>query len=120
MTSPLPRSPARALRARPAAGLLAMVLLGGYASGLVACARPEPVVITAADIDRDRVTSDELSALIAADHAALADLIATDRFVDLEAIYADPELRELALRLVEHNRALRRLDDTNILVPGAP
>ena len=30
------------------------------------------------------------------------------------------ELRAIALRLVERNRALRRLDDTNVLAPGAP
>ncbi len=120
MSSPLSQSPTRATSARRAAVRRAAALLAVAASGLLACARPEPVVISAADVDRDRIARAELTEQIAADHTALADLIATDRFAGLEAIYADPELRAIALRLVERNRALRRLDDTNVLVPGAP
>jgi hypothetical protein len=120
MSSPLPPSSAPAPSARLPAARRAAILLAGLAGGLLACARPEPVVISAADVDRDRIARAEVTAEIAADHAALADLIASDRFADLEAIYADPELRAIALRLVERNRALRRLDDTNVLAPGAP
>ncbi len=89
-------------------------------SGLAACARPKEDPITAADFDRDQGARAELTAAIAADHLALADLIAADRFIEVEAIYADPELQEIALRLVERTRALRRLAETDVLAPDIP
>jgi hypothetical protein len=89
-------------------------------AGLAACARPQENPITAADFDRDQTARAELTAAIAEDHIALADLIAAERFIEVEAIYADPELREIALRLVERTRALRRLADTDVLAPDLP
>ena len=88
--------------------------------GSGACARPTDAPITAADFDRDQSARAELTAAIAEDHIALADLIAADRFTEVEAIYADPELREIALRLVERTRALRRLAETDVLAPDLP
>jgi hypothetical protein len=111
-----PPPPARAPRARRAA----VCLLAALWSGIAACARPKENPITAADFDRDQRARAELTAAIAEDHIALADLIATDRFIELEAIYADPQLREIALRLVERTRALRRLADTDVLAPDIP
>ena len=89
-------------------------------SGLVGCARPKEKPITAAHFDRDQRARAELTAAIAEDHIALADLITADRVIELEAIYADPELREIALRLVERTRALARLADTDVLAPDIP
>ena len=54
------------------------------------------------------------------DHETLASLIGSDRFESPEAIYSDPELREVALHLVEQARKLRRLADSDVLPPGAP
>lgn len=89
-------------------------------AGLAGCAGREVVPISADTVLRDRVARAEIEAAIAEDHAALADLIASDRFAEIEAIYADPELRAIALRLVDRTHALQRLDDTNVLAPGAP
>ncbi len=111
-----PPPPTRAPRARRAATWLLAVVL----SGIAACARPQENPITADDFDRDRRARAELTAAIAEDHIALVDLITADRFIELEAIYADPELREIALRLVDRTRALRRLADTDVLAPDIP
>jgi hypothetical protein len=92
----------------------------GLASGLLACAKPEARTLTTTEIERDRGTRAELEASIAEDHAALAALIGSDRFEEPSAIYADPELRAIALRLVEQTRQLGRLAETDVLTPGAP
>lgn len=109
-------SSARALRTRRAAVLLCAALL----PTLAACFRPRPVEISAAAVQRDRAARSDLSAAIDEDHRALADLIAEDRFSEVESIYRDPELREIALRLVERTRALGGLDDTDVLAPSVP
>lgn len=124
MPLPFPQPPVRAphRRRREKAGQAPWVpgLLLGLAAGLAACAGREIDALSAEVVQRDRIARAELEATIAEDHAALADLIASDRFVELEAVYADPELREIALRLVEHTQALQRLDDTNVLAPVVP
>ena len=123
MPLPLPQPPVRApYRRRATAGRApwGQGLLIGLAAGLAACAGREVDALSADVVQRDRIARAELEAAITEDHAALADLIASDRFAELEAVYADPELREIALRLVEHTQALQRLDDTNVLAPVAP
>jgi len=106
----------RALRTRRAAALLCAALW----LTLAACARQRPVEISASSVQRDRAARSDLSDAIDEDHRALAALIAEDRFSETEAIYWDPEVRAIALRLIERTRALRDLADTDVLAPGAP
>lgn len=88
--------------------------------GLLGCARPEDPTISTAEYTRDRDARAELAASIAADHETLATMIGDDRFANPTAIYADPELRAIAKRLIEQSRALERLSSTDVLAPGAP
>jgi hypothetical protein len=124
MSIPRPQPLDRALRrCRAAAGggrWTSLLQLFVFFAGLAGCAGREVAPITADTVRRDRTARAEIEAAIAEDHAALADLIASDRFVEIEDIYADPELRAIALRLVDLTRSLQRLDDTNVLAPGAP
>ena len=90
------------------------------AAGALGCARPEPDLLTREDLDRDRLERSELTALIDADHGALAQLISDPRFAEQGVIESDPELRALALRLIGRTRRLNRLADTDVLAPGAP
>jgi len=125
MAHPLPSPPAtsrsrsrsrgRRPRALAFAGLFAAVL-----AALLACARPEDATISSAEFDRDRDARANLSASIAADHAALATMIGEERFADPAKIYADPELRAIAKRLIAQSRELDRLSSTDVLAPGAP
>ncbi len=123
MPIPLPRLRARLLhRCRAVIGdgrcnPIPLLFMMAAAAG---CAGRKVDVISADALQRDRVARAEIEAAIADDHAALADLIASDRFAELETVYADPELRAIALRLTQRTRALERLDDTNVLAPSAP
>lgn len=123
MSIPLPRLRARLLRrcrALAGDGRCNSILLLFMIAAAAGCAGREVDVISADTVQRDRVARAEIEAAIADDHAALADLIASDRFAEIETVYADPELRAIALRLVRRTRSLQRLDDTNVLAPGAP
>ncbi len=123
MSIPPSQPSARAhCRCRAAAGLgrCGPILLLVLTAAVAACAGRNAEKISADVVRRDRAAREALEVAIAEDHAALADLIASDRFAELEAVYADPELRAIALRLVEHTQALRRLDDTNVLAPVVP
>lgn len=114
---PLP-PPARPLAFAVAAVAVATGIAAGIAS--TGCARPPDPIITAEEFDRDRLARADLVAAIAADHEALAAMIATERFETPGAIYTDPELRRLAKRLVDETRALDGLAKTDVLAPGAP
>jgi len=116
MRIPPPPPQARSPRARAAAAPFLAALL----ASLAACTGPRTVDISAAAVQRDRTARADLSEAIAEDHRALADLIASDRFAEQEAIYRDPELREIALRLVERTRALGDLSRTDVLPPEVP
>ncbi|MEZ4280135.1 MAG: hypothetical protein R3F21_11035 [Myxococcota bacterium] len=98
----------------------AILLLFAIVAAFPACAGRQGAEITADVVRRDRVARAEIEAAIAEDHVALADLITSDRFAELETVYADPELRAIALRLTERSRSLEQLDETNVLAPGTP
>ena len=112
----MPPPPARAFRARAAAAPVFAALL----ASLAGCGGTRGAEVSAAAVQRDRAARADLSKAIAEDHHSLADLIASDRFADTEAIYRDRELREIALRLIERTRALGDLSNTDVLAPGAP
>jgi len=120
MVDPLHPRWAPARRARTHRAPWARVAFGvaAIACGF-ACRHRNLAAPIAAELDRDRTRRADLSAEIAADHRALAELIASPRFEDVEAIYADPEVREIAERLIERTRKLARLSGTNVLGPGA-
>lgn len=103
---------------------LVAALVAGIAPALLAgwlgCARPEDPTISAAVYSRDRDTRADLSASIAADHETLTGIIGDERFENPAAIYADPELRAIAKRLIEQSKELERLSSTDVLAPGAP
>jgi hypothetical protein len=86
----------------------------------VACVQPDAGRLTAEAVDRDRTAREAAEAAIAHDHETLSTLIASDRFNDPASIYSDPELREVALHLIEQARKLKRLADSDVLSPGAP
>jgi hypothetical protein len=109
-----------ALLRRSALSPLSAVSALLVAAGALGCARPEPDLLTREDLDRDRLARSELTALIDADHGALAQLICDPRFTEKGVIESDPELRALALRLIGRTRRLNRLADTDVLAPGAP
>lgn len=108
----------------PAHRVTACVLVGGiaicFAAAVGGCARPEELELSPEALDRDRAAREAVAAEIERDHETLASLIASDRFEEPEAIYSDPELRKVALHLVEQTRKLQRLSGSDILSPGAP
>lgn len=101
-------------RARSLVVVLALALAAG------GCARPDELSLSPEDLDRDRAAREVVLAEIERDHETLAALIASDRFGAPDAIYSDPELRAVALHLVEQARKLRRLASSDVLMPGAP
>ncbi|MEZ4332891.1 MAG: hypothetical protein R3F35_14105 [Myxococcota bacterium] len=101
-------------RARRGAALAGLLLLGA------GCAHREREPLSADRVDRDRVAREAVLEAIEQDHAALAALIASDRFDQPKAIYSNPDLRALALHLMEQTRRLRNLADTDVLAPGRP
>lgn len=105
-----------------AAAFSPLVLLAVVAGGLAlaGCLRPDRDTLTVEEFARERSVRERTHAKIEADHAALTALIASDRFEDPEVIYGDPELRALALHLIEQSRKLERLADSDVLAPGAP
>ncbi|MBK7950342.1 MAG: hypothetical protein IPK00_16720 [Deltaproteobacteria bacterium] len=111
-----PHDPASRIAAvaRGVAPAIALALAVG------ACAKPDALSFTPEDLDRDRAAREVTLAEIERDHETLAALIASDRFEAPEAIYSDPELREIALHLVEQARKLRHLADSDVLSPGTP
>jgi hypothetical protein len=105
------------------AGLAFGVGLGavlGIAGCIAGCAGRKAETLSAERLDQDRVAREAVLEAIDRDHAALAALITTDRFEQPESIYSDPELRALALHLIEQTRQLRRLAESDVLAPGAP
>lgn len=88
--------------------------------GATGCAKREVRPLSAERVHRDRAEREATLEAIERDHAALAALIASDRFEQPKAIYADPDLRALALDLIEQNRRLRELAETDVLAPGEP
>lgn len=124
MTRPLhpPPAPLRpaATRRVPGAARSLTLVAGLVAVGGGGCAGREAVAPSTARVDRDREAREAVLAAIEQDHAALAALIASDRFAQPNAIYSDPELRSLALRLIERTRRLRDLAETDFLAPGEP
>lgn len=107
------RSTAR--RAGPALALVVGLFQGG-----AGCARHDVAALSAEHVANDRVAREAVLEAIERDHAQLALLIASDRFEQPKAIYADPELRALALHLIEQTRKLRDLAGTDFLAPGEP
>ncbi|MFO0688675.1 MAG: hypothetical protein U0900_08200 [Myxococcota bacterium] len=99
---------------------LGLVLFVVPALALGGCVRPDDFSFSPESLDRDRAAREEVLADIDRDHATLAALIASDRFEQPETIYTDPELRAVALHLVEQARKLRRLAESDVLAPGAP
>lgn len=101
-------------RAGRIAGVASLLLLGA------GCAHRDRETLSAERVDRDRVAREAVLEAIERDHAALTALIASDRFDQPKAIYSNPELRALALHLMEQTRRLRNLADTDVLAPGQP
>lgn len=124
MRRPLPPSsaPAREPRAdrRRRAGARGLVLASGLLAAALGCARPNAPLPSAEIVDRDRAEREVVVAEIERDHEKLADLISSERFEAPDSIYSDPELRGVALHLVEQARKLRRLADSDVLSPSAP
>lgn len=108
---------ARARRAPAAVALLAGSLV---ASGLGGCLRKDRDPLTIEEFTRERAVRERTLAKIEADHEALTDLIQSARFDDPDAVYGDPELRALALHLIEQSKKLERLSDSDVLAPEAP
>lgn len=103
------RAAARTRAARRFAAFAAVALLSTAGVGCLG-ASSEPDALPAADSQRRGERIEELRRAIDRDHATLEGLITRPPVEGGVPLYDDPELRAIAIRLTDQERALERLE----------
>ena len=98
---------------RPFQGLALPLLLALLAVSVLAClgAGPDPLDPALSDPDLRAARIEELKLAIAQDHATLEDMISRPDVEDAVSLHDDPQIRTIAARLTDNERALNRLEE---------